>query len=74
MFQVGININDATTLTATSAAEDTVHRTPETGRYLLTQAIATGPAMYDTTRLDRTRDTATLDEVLCISGSAPMIT
>ena len=68
VFQVGININDATTLTATSAAEDTVHRTPETGRYLLTQAIATGPAMYDTTRLDRTRDTATLDEVLCVRG------
>ena len=51
--QVGINLDDATTLTAASAAEDTVRRTPDAGRYLLTDQIASGPAMFDTTRLDQ---------------------
>ena len=74
VFQVGINIDDANTLNGTSAAEDTVRRTPEAGRYLLADAMATGPAMYDTTRLDHTHTTATLDEVLCISSLAPVIT
>jgi hypothetical protein len=53
VFQVGINFTDAVKLTGTSAAEQAVHRTPEAGRYLLTDAVATGPAMFDTTRLDR---------------------
>jgi hypothetical protein len=30
-----------------------VHRAPEAGRYVLTAEIASGPAMFDTTRLDR---------------------
>ena len=51
--QVGINLDDATTLTGASAAEDTVRRTPDAGRYLLTDQIASGPAMFDTTRLDQ---------------------
>ena len=68
VVQVGINVGDAATLTGASATEDAVRRAPDAGRYLLTDAMATGPAMYDTTRLDRTRDTATLDEILCISG------
>ncbi|MFZ1164363.1 MAG: glycosyl transferase, partial [Mycobacterium sp.] len=53
VFQVGINYTDAAKLTGTSAAEQTIRRTPDTGRYLLTDAMATGPAMFDTARLDR---------------------
>ena len=90
VFQVGINIDDAVKLTGACAAEQAVRRAPDTGRYLLTEAMATGPAMFDTARLDRARGagsrdpnppahrgrpatgaklhTATLDEVLCISG------
>ena len=68
--QVGINLDDAVTLTGTSAAEPTVRRTSDAGRYLLTAKMASGPAMFDITRLDRTATdaprTASLDEVLCI--------
>ena len=93
VFQVGINFEDAIKLTGASAAEDAVHRAPDAGRYLLTEVMATGPAMFDTARLDRARGvqnsdpdppaqrsrpatgaelrTASLDEVLCISGLAP---
>jgi tetratricopeptide (TPR) repeat protein len=67
VVQVAINIDDAATLTGASAPDDAVHHTPQAGRYQLTQAMATGPAMYDTTRLDHTHATATLDEVLCMS-------
>jgi hypothetical protein len=69
VVQVGINLADATTLTSTSANEHTVHRTPDTGRYVLTNAIANGPAMVDTTRPRHTTPphTATLDEILCIA-------
>ncbi|UMB69022.1 hypothetical protein [Mycobacterium paraterrae] len=71
VVQVGINLNDAAKLTGTSAAEKTIRRAPNTGRYLLTTTMATGPAMHDTTRLHPTTDTtphtATLDEVLCTS-------
>ncbi|MFZ1160831.1 MAG: glycosyl transferase, partial [Mycobacterium sp.] len=35
VFQVGINYTDAAKLTGTSAAEQTIRRTPDTGRYLL---------------------------------------
>jgi len=90
VFQVGINFEDAVKLTGASAAEEAVRRAPDAGRYLLTEAVATGPAMFDTARLDRARGvqnsdpdppaqrgrpaagaglrTASLDEVLCISG------
>jgi hypothetical protein len=71
VFQVGINLADAAKLTGTSAPEPTVRRTPDAGRYVLTDAVASGPAMFDTARLDRaTADalqTASLDEVLCIT-------
>ncbi|MDP7738492.1 glycosyltransferase [Mycobacterium paragordonae] len=53
VFQVGVNYTDAAKLTGTSAPETAVRRAPETGRYLLTDAIATGPAMFDTTRVER---------------------
>jgi GT2 family glycosyltransferase/thioredoxin-like negative regulator of GroEL len=72
VFQVGINFADATTLTGTTAI-DRAHRTPDAGRYTFTEAVAHGPAMFDTTRLnpasgpnDTTPLTASLDEVLCI--------
>ena len=55
VFQVGVNFADATKLTGASAAEQTIRRTPDAGRYLLTEAMATGPAMFDTARLDRAR-------------------
>ena len=53
VFQVGINFTDAVKLTGASAAEQAIRRAPEAGRYLLTEAVASGPAMFDTTRLDR---------------------
>ncbi len=70
VFQVGINIADAPKLNGTSASEQMVRRTPDGGRYLLTQAMSSGPAMYDTSRLNRAAGlhTATLDEVLCIAA------
>jgi hypothetical protein len=93
VFQVGINFADAVKLTGASAAEQTIRRAPDAGRYLLTEAPARGPAMFDTARLNRAvgvQDsdpdppaqrgrpaagaglrTASLDEVLCISGLDP---
>jgi hypothetical protein len=87
VFQVGINFADAVKLTGASAAEQAIRRAPGAGRYLMTEAMARGPAMFDTARLDQaggvhnsdpaqrgrppTRAglrTASLDEVLCISG------
>jgi tetratricopeptide (TPR) repeat protein len=53
VFQVGINHADADKLTGTSAAEHAIRRTPDAGRYLLTKAMASGPAMFDTARLNR---------------------
>lgn len=50
---MGINLADAVKLTGASAAEDAVRRAPATGRYVLTDAVASGPAMFDTERLDR---------------------
>src|SRR5205085_8817152 len=32
--------------------EESVRRAPDTGRYVLTDAVANGPAMFDTARLD----------------------
>ncbi|MEB3071657.1 hypothetical protein [[Mycobacterium] vasticus] len=84
VFQVGINLNDAAALTGTSAAEEAIHRAADTGRYVLTNVMARGPAMYDTARLGRALRvkntdldpatgprTASLDEVLCIAGPRP---
>jgi tetratricopeptide (TPR) repeat protein len=70
IFQVGINIADASKLNGASASEHMVRRNPDAGRYLLTEAAASGPAMFDTTRLDQAAGlhTATLDEVLCIAA------
>ena len=90
VFQVGINFADAVKLTGACATEQAIRRAPDAGRYTLTEAMARGPAMFDTARLDqaigvRNSDpdppaqrgrpaarpgprTASLDEVLCISG------
>jgi glycosyltransferase involved in cell wall biosynthesis len=53
VFQVGINFADAVKLTGASAPEATARRTPDAGRYVLTEQVACGPAMFDTARLDR---------------------
>jgi hypothetical protein len=70
VFQVGINLNDASSLGGVSAPETSVRRTPDGSRYVLTGAMADGPAMYDTERLDQAASldvAATLDEVLCVN-------
>jgi len=74
VVQVGVNVGDAGTLTNVSAPEATVRRSPDTGRYVLTDAVARGPAMFDALRLDRAGGpaaaglrTASLDEVLCVN-------
>jgi hypothetical protein len=78
VFQVGINFADAVALTGASAAEPTVRRTPDAGRYVLTNEMATGPAMFDTARLDAAgpvegavtdQITASLDEVFCVAAN-----
>lgn len=51
--QVCINFADARQPIGACAAEDTVRRGVDTGRYVLTDAVAGGPAMFDTARLDR---------------------
>ena len=61
VFQVGINFEDAVKPTGASAAEQAVRRAPDAGRYLLTEVMATGPAMFDTARLDRTRSARSSD-------------
>jgi glycosyltransferase involved in cell wall biosynthesis len=53
VFQVGVNLNDATGLSGASASESAVRRTPDAGRYVLTGSVANGPGMFDTARLDR---------------------
>jgi hypothetical protein len=53
VFQVGINVCDAVELTGVGAAEDVVRRAAGAGRYVLVDVVASGPAMFDTARLDR---------------------
>ncbi len=53
VYQVGINLADAVRLTDARPAEQAVRRTPDAGRYVLSEAVAYGPAMFDTARLDR---------------------
>ncbi len=53
VFQVGINVADAVQLTDAQPADPAVRRTPDGARYVLTEAMANGPAMFDTARLDR---------------------
>ncbi len=69
VYQVAINFEDAVTLTGRSAAESSVRRTERAGRYVLTDTVASGPAMCAMARLGQAAGlhTATLDEVLCIA-------
>jgi Glycosyl transferase family 2 len=53
VFQVGINFADATDLTGACAGEQVVRRAPNAGRYVLTEVMASGPAMFDTALLSR---------------------
>jgi glycosyltransferase involved in cell wall biosynthesis len=53
VFQVAINVADAVKLTGASPPEAAVRRAPDAGRYVLTEQVACGPAMFDTARLDR---------------------
>jgi tetratricopeptide (TPR) repeat protein len=76
VFQVAVNLAGAITLTGASAPEDAVGRTPDAGRYVLLDGVASGPAMFDTARLDQAGrraaagpQSASLDEVLCIAAT-----
>ncbi|OBI90989.1 hypothetical protein A9X00_17995 [Mycobacterium sp. 1245805.9] len=53
VFQVGVNYGDAVKLTHSCAAEKLARRAPGAGRYVLADAVASGPAMFDTARLDK---------------------
>jgi hypothetical protein len=53
VFLVVINFAVAANLTGACAAEQAVRRASEAGRYVLTDAVASGPAMFDTARLDQ---------------------
>jgi hypothetical protein len=59
VFQVGINLDDAVALTGISAPERIVRRTPDAGRYVLSDMVARGPSMFDTARLGRAGGTDT---------------
>lgn len=50
LYQVGVNLNDATEPANQSAPQSSVRSHTATGRYTLTTSPAVGPAMYDTTR------------------------
>lgn len=81
VFQVGVNVADASQLTDATGCEGEVQRTHDGGRYVLTGQMARGPAMFDTARLDEAGGvdgaaaaglrTASLDEVLCIAVDHP---
>ncbi|BBY62971.1 tetratricopeptide repeat-containing glycosyltransferase [Mycolicibacterium helvum] len=67
LYQVGLNLDDATKLDNQSALQSIVRSYPDTGRYTLTTTPATGPAMYDMKRInDYNRTTATLAEIIAV--------
>ena len=53
VFQVGINFGDADRLTGACAADDVARHADGAGRYVISDAPASGPAMFETARLDR---------------------
>ena len=53
VLQLAVNYEDAPALTGRNAPESDVCRSPATGRYVLTDALAAGPALIDTERLAR---------------------
>lgn len=67
--QVGVNYGDADKLTGCVAPLTTIRGNADTGRYVLTDTAADGPAMFDCTRWSGTESairTASLDEVMCV--------
>lgn len=68
VYQVGVNFNDATGPANQSAPQSIVRSQPATGRYIVTDSPAAGPAMYDTTRYQLANaahaGTATLAEII----------
>jgi hypothetical protein len=66
VFQVAINLDDAVKLTGASAADNAVRRAADAGRYVLTDAVASGPAMFDTARLDGAGGVAGTDRDLLV--------
>jgi hypothetical protein len=62
---------DADELTGQCAPEDTVRRAVDTGRYVLTDQIGAGPAMFDTARLDRVGGLEATDTGLDWAGRPP---
>lgn len=52
VVQVGVNFVDAGELNGQCALENAVRRTPQAGRYVLSDVVASGPAMFDTARLN----------------------
>ena len=83
VFAVGVNYGDAAELTGAVAAADTAPTAAHAGRYVITDAAAHGPAMFDTARLDLVLAaggqaaaglrSASLDEVLCVAGTDPVV-
>ena len=53
VLTVAVNFEDATALTGRNAEEKIVRRGIGTGRYVLTDSVPKGPAMFDTERLAR---------------------
>jgi hypothetical protein len=78
ILQVGVNFEDADALTGRCTAESDVRRTADGGRYALSSALVTGPAMVHVARFfacsgsdtgtEHSPLSATLDEVLCLSA------
>lgn len=72
VYQIGLNFADAANIANQSAPQGIVRGGSATGRYVLTDSAATGPAMYETTRYPPTRKaprTATLGEVIALKES-----
>ncbi len=64
--QVGLNYRNADTLTGTIAPLSTVRSDACGARYVIADAPAAGPAIFDCARTQSQFTTATLDEVLCV--------
>ncbi|TXI41923.1 MAG: glycosyltransferase [Mycobacterium sp.] len=75
VMMVGVNFEDVATLSGRCAAESQARRSRDGSRYVLTNWMLEGPAMFDLGRADRVSGawkpgdpvpSATLDEVLCV--------
>ena len=72
VFQVGVNFADAVQPSGACAAEEAVRRTSDGGRYVLADGMVSGPAMFDTARLDQVGgvDSADLDPLAALGRRA----